>query len=163
MQTAAAWSAVTQACELVIQGTVPNNQGGCIDSYECAPSGYCDPTVDGGLCRPLQGQGQPCNTVINAATPGQNPLADQMCSYLASSQSGLFCDLINNPPNAATCQPLLAAGASCVNGSTGYYDDQACVANAALCGDNALCGGTASYPYTPFCANFIITDAGGGG
>jgi hypothetical protein len=152
-QTPAQWGAITSACEGVIQGTIASGTGGCIDSFECAPGNFCDPTVDGGLCSPLVGQGQPCNTKINdpnVANGGTPPLADQMCSYLSSGTPALFCDLIDNGPDAATCQPLLANGASCSNATNGYYDDQACTPPA-LCGDNLQCGGTASYPYANFC------------
>jgi hypothetical protein len=85
-----------------------------------------------------------------------------MCSYLGSGSPPLFCDLINHAADAATCQPLLAAGQNCVNAVNGYYDDQACVTSAALCGDNSQCGGTASYPYPTQCGKWI-SDAGGGG
>lgn len=158
MQTPAQWGAITAACELVIQGTIPSNTAGCISSFECAPGNYCDPTVGGGTCTPLAKQGQPCNTKINDPT-GLNPLADEMCSYLSSGQPPLFCDMIDNAPDAATCQPLLANGASCSNPTTGYYDDQACV-KPALCGDNLQCGGNATYPYANFC-QFYLRDAGG--
>lgn len=163
-QTAAQWSAITQACELVIQGTIASGQGGCASSWECAANTFCDPTVDGGLCRPLATQGEPCDTLINTGTGVQeNPIPDEMCSYLGSGAPALFCDLINNGGNAPTCQPLVASGGNCINATTGYYDDQACVTSAALCGDNSQCGGTASYPYPSFCTNYAITDAGGGG
>ncbi len=158
MQTPAKWGAITAACELVIQGTIPSNTAGCISSFECAPGNYCDPTTGGGTCTPLATQGQPCNTKINDPS-GLNPLADEMCSYLSSGQPPLFCDMIDNAPDAATCQPLLASGASCSNATTGYYDDQAC-AKPALCGDNLQCGGTATYPYANFC-QFYLRDAGG--
>lgn len=160
-QTAAQWGAITTACELVIQGTIASNSPGCISSFECAPGNYCDPTVDGGLCTPLATQGQPCNTKINDPA-GVNPLADEMCSYLSSGQPPLFCDMINSPPDAATCQPLLMNGATCSNPTTGYYDDQAC-SRPALCGDNLQCNGTASYPYANFCEYYRIQDAGGPG
>jgi hypothetical protein len=158
-QTAAQWSTITQACELVIEGTIPIGQSGCISSFECVPGAYCDPLANGGTCTALQTQGQPCDTIINST---ENPLPDQMCSYLGSSQGGLFCDLIDFGADAATCQPLLATGANCINPTTGYYDDQACQTSAALCGDNSECGGTASYPYAAFCS-FWTSDAGGGG
>jgi hypothetical protein len=162
-QTPAQWQAITSACELVIQGTIPSNSPGCIDSFECAPGNYCDPTVAGGTCTPLATQGQPCNTKINDPDLGHNPLADQMCSYLSSGSPALFCDLINNGPNAATCQPLLPNGAACQNATGSYYDDQACTAPA-LCGDNLQCGGTTSYPYPNFCQFYTTSgDAGGPG
>ena len=150
MQTPAQWGAITSACELVIQGTIPSNSPGCISSFECAPGNYCDSTVSGGLCTPLAMQGQPCNTKISDPSLSLNPLSDEMCSYLSSGHPALFCDLINNAPDAATCQPLLANGASCSNATNMYYDDQACTPPA-LCGDNLQCGGTATYPYTNFC------------
>ena len=158
-QTAAQAQAITSACEGVMQGKIPVGTGGCISSFECAPNGFCDPTVDGGLCTALATQGQACNTKINSDV---NPIPDEMCSYLGSSTPALFCDLISAGPDAATCQPLLAAGANCVNATTGYYDDMACVPPA-QCGDNSQCGGTASYPYPNFCTFYTITDAGGGG
>ncbi len=157
-QTGAQWTAITQACELVVQGTIPIGSTGCISSFECAPGSYCDPT-GGGTCKALQTQGQPCNTVIT----GVNPIPDQMCSYLGSGQPALFCDLINDAADAATCQPLLPSGATCQNASGSYYDDQACQPSVALCGDNLQCGGSASYPYAEFCGLYAITDAGGGG
>ena len=162
LQTPAQWGAITSACELVIQGTLPSNSPGCISSFECASGNYCDPTVDGGLCTPLATQGQPCNTKINDPTLSWMPLADQMCSYLSSGQPPLFCDLINNAPDAATCRPLLAKGASCSTPANGYYDDQACVPPA-LCGDNMQCGGTTTGPYPAFCQSYLIQDAGGPG
>lgn len=161
MQTSAQWGAVTSACELMIQGTMPSGLAGCISSFECAPGNYCDPTVDGGMCTPLATQGQPCNTKISDPTLGDNPLADEMCSYLSSGQPALFCDLINNGPDAATCQPLLSNGSSCSNAANGYYDDQACKPPA-LCGDNLRCGGTTSYPYPNFCQSYRVQDAGPG-
>jgi hypothetical protein len=105
---------------------------------------------------------QPCNTKINDPTLGANPLADQMCSYLSSGQPAMFCDLIRNGPDAATCQPLLANGATCSNATNGYYDDQACTAPG-LCGDNLQCAGTTTYPYSSFCQFYGPQDAGGGG
>jgi hypothetical protein len=162
MQTSTQWEAITSACEFVIQGTIPSNSAGCIDSFECAQGNYCDPTVAGGTCTPLATQGQPCNTKINDPTLTTNPLADQMCSYLSSGSPPLFCDLIKNGPDAATCQPLLANGASCSNATNMYYDDQAC-APPALCGDNLQCGGTTTYPYSSFCQFYQIKDAGGPG
>jgi hypothetical protein len=144
-QTAAGWSAVTNACEGVLQGVIGIGQTGCVSSFECVPGSYCNPAVPG-TCTALATQGQPCNTVIN--TPDE-PIPDEMCSYLGSSSNGMFCDLIDpsTSPKYATCQPLLAAGATCVNATTQWYDDQACPASGALCGDNNECGGTASYPY----------------
>jgi hypothetical protein len=162
MQTPAQWGAITSACELQIQGMIPSNSPGCISSFECAPGNYCDPTVSGGLCTPLAMRGQPCNTKISDPTLGLNPVADQMCSYLSSGHPALFCDLINNGPEAATCQPLLARGASCSNATNMYYDDQACTPPA-LCGDDLRCGGSATYPYTSFCQFYEIKDAGGPG
>jgi hypothetical protein len=162
MQTPTQWGAITSACELVIEGTIPSNSAGCIDSFECGPGNYCDPTVNGGTCTPLATQGQPCNTKISDPTLSLNPLADQMCSYLSSGQPALFCDLIDNGPDAATCQPLLANGASCSNATSMYYDDQACTPPA-LCGDNLQCGGTTTYPYTNFCQFYGPQDAGGPG
>lgn len=157
-QTAAQWATITDACEGVFQGTIAVGQGGCVSSFECAPSSYCDPTVDGGLCTPLATQGQPCNTVINTDI---DPLPDQMCSYLASGSPAMFCDLINNQPDAATCQPVLANGALCQNNTTGYYDDQACPASGPMCGDNGLCGGTSTYPViSGFCTAYAVVDAG---
>jgi hypothetical protein len=161
MQTPAQWGGITSACELVIQGTIPSNSPGCISSFECVPGNYCDPTVAGGLCTPLATQGQACNTKI-ADTNLLPPLADEMCSYLASGQPPLFCDLISNGPDAATCQPLLANGASCSNATNMYYDDQACTPPA-LCGDNLKCGGATTYPYSDFCRYYGIQDAGGPG
>jgi hypothetical protein len=165
-QTPAQWGAITQACKLIIQGTIAGDAGGCISSFECAPGTFCDPTVDGGLCAPLATKGQPCNTKIASNI---NPTADQMCSYLASGQPALFCDLINNGPTAATCQPLLGNGANCTNnvvtdqdsGYYLYYDDQACQAPG-LCDNNSQCNGTAptTYPYSGWCTYYAITDAG---
>lgn len=158
-QTPAQWGAITSACELVLTGTIAADAGGCQSSFECAPGTFCDPTVAGGVCTPLAAQGQRCNTKIDSTI---NPIPDYMCSYLGSGQPALFCDLVNNGPDAATCQPLLANGANCFNAATGYYDDQACTAPG-LCGDNVQCGGTASYPYPATCALYAIQDAGGGG
>ena len=167
-QTAAAWKAVTSVCSRVIQGTIPVGTGGCITSFECAPNSYCDPSVDGGLCTALATQGQACNTKIT--TPDQNglgaelaPIPDQMCSYLASNSQGLFCDVINNGPDAGKCQPLLADGVNCMNPTTFYYDDQACASG--LCGDDNKCGHLATYPFNlTFCSIYqVIPDAGGGG
>jgi hypothetical protein len=84
-----------------------------------------------------------------------------MCSYLGSGGPALFCDLVNSGADAATCRPLLEAGAPCSNVAGTYYDDQACPTGAALCGDDNVCGAGASYPYPGFCATY--TDAGGGG
>jgi hypothetical protein len=170
MQTAAQWGAITTACEGVMQGTIPTNSPGCVDSFECAPGNYCDPTVDGGLCTKLAAQGAACNTKIQDPYAGTDaggglaPLADQMCSYLGSGNTGLFCDLITKGPNAATCQPLLANGAMCQSTvNSGYYDDQACTPPA-LCGDDTLCGDPALYPYPSFCAFYPPPkDAGGPG
>jgi hypothetical protein len=161
-QTGAQWGTITQACELVITGNIPVNQTGCSSSWECAPNSYCQPSTDGGLfhCQPLAAVGQPCNTDIHSDVV---PLSDQMCSYLGSGQPALFCDLIDEAADAATCQPVLANGANCFNVTTGYYDDQACPAATPLCGDNSQCGGTASYPYPAQCAEFVVKDAGGGG
>jgi hypothetical protein len=166
-QTAAQWGAITSACQSVIQGTIPSNSPGCIDSFECVPGNYCDPTVDGGLCTPLAGANQPCNTKVQdpyVATGGIPPFADQMCSYLSTGQPALFCDLINNGADAATCQPRLANGAACSNATNGYYDDQACTAPG-LCGDNLQCAGTTTYPLLSFCQYYgpQPQDAGGGG
>jgi hypothetical protein len=161
-QTPAQWGAITSACELVIQGTIPSNSPGCISSFECAPGNYCDSTVNGGLCTPLAKQGEPCNTKIVTGPNLVPPLPDEMCSYLSSGRPPLFCDLINNAPDAATCQPLLANGASCSNAASMYYDDQACTPPA-LCGDNLQCGGTTTYPYADFCSFYAIQDAGGPG
>src|SRR5262249_18517211 len=69
-QTPAQWGAITSACQLVVQGTIPSNAPGCISSFECAPGNYCDPTVDGGLCTALATRGQPCNTKLNDRTLG---------------------------------------------------------------------------------------------
>jgi hypothetical protein len=167
MQTAGQWEAITAACEGVIQGTIATNSPGCVDSFECAPGNYCDPTVDGGLCTALATQGQPCNTKIRDPYAGTDagggiaPYADQMCSYLGSGQPALFCDLIRNGPNAATCQPLLANGTMCTSSVNSlYYDDQACTAG--LCGDDSLCGDPALWPYPSFC-QFWPQDAGGPG
>lgn len=164
-QTGSQWAVITQACEGIFQGTIAVNAGGCVSSFECAPSSYCDPTVDGGLCRPLAKQGEPCNTVIASSTTTA-PVPDQMCSYLASGQPPLFCDLIDNPDAAtyATCQPVLAAGASCQTGPANpnyYYDDQACPAAGPLCGDDGKCGDQATEPViSGFCGFFTIQDAG---
>lgn len=150
-QTAAGYSAVTAACEGVLQGSIPIGQTGCISSFECAPGAYCDTATAGGTCTALSPVGGPCYTVIN--TP-YNPIPDEMCSYLGSSSNGHYCDIIDPPDSStyATCQPLLANGATCQTfttpGTSGfYYDDQACPAAGALCGDPGTCGTTASFPY----------------
>jgi hypothetical protein len=155
-QTAAQAQAVTNACELVLQGTIPIGSAGCLSSFECAPGAYCDPTTAGGTCTALATLGQPCDTKINSTTP---VIPDQMCSYLGSANTGLFCDIIDNGPDAGTCQHQLAAGANCANAVTGYYDDLAC-APPSLCSDNNICGGTTSYPYPFFCNLYAIHDAG---
>lgn len=160
-QTAAQWATITQACELVLTGTIPVGQSGCVSSWECAPNSYCDPTNDGGTCTALATQGQPCNTVINAGSPPLNPEPDQMCSYLGSQQPALFCDMINNSFDAATCQPLLATGAPCINAAGTYYDDQACPVNGPSCGTANTCGSPQSAPY--FFCGLYPADAGGGG
>jgi hypothetical protein len=172
-QTPAQFAAVTSACEFVFTGTIPVGQSGCISSFECAPSAaidagggaYCNKPADAGVgvCTALATAGQPCDTAINSADP---TIPDYMCSYLASSNTGLYCDLIDpaGSPNYATCQPLLAAPmAPCTNATSMYFDDQACGAASGgpLCGDNG-CGTSASYPYVGFC-NTFIRDAGGGG
>lgn len=158
-QTAAQWQTITSACELVVTGTIPIGTAGCLASIECVPGAYCDPTNDGGTCTALATQGQACDTKINSTLP---VIPDQMCDYLGSGTGSppLFCDLIDNGPDAATCQPQLAANANCCNGTTGYYDDMAC-APPSLCGDDCQCGGTTSYPYQPFCQLYKIADAGG--
>jgi hypothetical protein len=160
-QTAAQWGAVTNACELVLYGTIPANQSGCLNSFECASGTYCAAPGDGGVgvCTPLATQDQPCDTAINSP---DDTIPDYMCSYLGSGNTGLYCDLIDPQGSAkyATCQPLLStSGASCVNGTSGYEDDQACSAasGGALCGDLG-CGTTASYPYPGFCSIFTIKD-----
>ncbi len=164
-QTAASWTAVTQACELVITGTLPNGSGPCQTSFQCA-TGYCSNAVDGGQCMPLQAQGQSCDTRTLADAilfAGLGPVQDYRCSYLGSGNTGQFCDLIDAPDASTygTCQPLRAAGSPCGNAT--YYDDQACAPAAALCGDTNLCGSSASYPYPYTCNFYKIQDAGGGG
>jgi hypothetical protein len=163
-QTAAEWQAITNACELVVTGTIPIGSTGCISSFECAPNSYCDPNNDGGTCTALATQGQPCDTAINSAV---SPIPDQMCNYLGSQNVPLYCNLLDNGADAATCQPTLPAGSACTNTVSppssplnGYYDDLACQPPA-LCGDNLECGGTTSYPYPFFCQTYLI-DAGGG-
>lgn len=151
MQTAAQWQAISNVCFSVLEGTIPTGKGGCRSSYECAPNGFCDQTVDGGLCTPIVGQGQPCGTKAPR---------DEMCSYLGSDKPPLHCDYIDKP-DAATCQPLLANGATCTDQAQQNFYDMACTAG--LCGDNGQCGTPASVPYPFFCSVYQITDAGGGG
>jgi hypothetical protein len=175
-QTGAGWATITDACRLVITGTIPIGQTGCNSSFECATGGYCDYTAGtGGTCKALATAGQACNTVASAGSAVDGgaptpPLPDEMCSYLASGQPAMYCDLIDPPGSAnyQTCQPVLAAGGLCYNttafGGAGYYDDQACPTATPLCGDDSLCGDTASYPnIAGSCAFYAITDAGGGG
>lgn len=168
-QTAAEWTAVTQACELVVTGTLPQGSGPCHTSFECASNSYCSTTVDGGVCAPLATQGQPCDIStladsLNGKNTG-NPVTDYVCSYLASGNTGLFCDIVDSPDASTygTCQPLRAAGQPCGTSNFSYYDDQACVTSAQLCGDNNLCGSTISNPYPGTCDFYKIQDAGGGG
>lgn len=163
-QTPAQWAAVTQACELVLTGRIGQGQPGCHDSFECTTNTYCNAGNDGGTgtCVPLASQGQPCNTVIQSPNA---PIPDYMCSYLGSSNTGLFCDLIDPVDSGAygTCQPLfMTSGANCFSVSDPtYFDDQACAAasGGAICGDLG-CGTSTSYPYPFTCT---IQDAGGGG
>jgi hypothetical protein len=173
MQTAAQWSAVTQACTGVLRGTIAIGQSGCNASVECVSGAYCSFAAGGaGVCTALATQGRPCNPAWlfpAGSTQVVEPRPDEICSYLASSNTGLYCDLIDavGSANYQTCQPLLASGGTCSNGLSGsayYYDDQACPAAGDLCGDNNKCGGTATYPYggSGECA-YVIRDAGGGG
>lgn len=161
-QTAAQYQAVTQACEFVFTGTLSvNSPTACQSSFECADGGFCDVPTDGGpgACTPLATQGQPCNTAIMSTL---NPIPDEMCSYLGSSNTGLFCDLLDAPTAGTygTCQPLRANGVSCVNPTQTYYDDQACTSG--QCSDSFFCGGPTSYPYPAACQALIL-DAGAGG
>ena len=136
-QTAADWSRITDACYNVTKGRRTAGDR-CKASAECLPNLFCDSTVDGGACTPVVGQGQRCNTKAPR---------DEMCA--GRSKPTLFCDVVNNLDDAGTCQPLLANGASCVRNSPYFFTDIGC--QAGLCGDNSLCGGSASYPYTGFC------------
>jgi hypothetical protein len=160
-QTATYWATVTTACQHVFAGKIAGGSGGCKSSYECAPNNFCDPTVDGGFCTSVHTNGQPCNDKLT----GYN-VANQECSYLGSTQSGLFCDIVNNGTGGygapATCKPTLANGTNCVNTTTFDYTDLACTS--LLCGDDSKCGDTATYPVIAgTCSFYKIKDAGGGG
>ncbi len=159
-QTANYWASVTTACQHVFSGKLTTGQTGCVSSYECAPNNFCDPTVDGGQCELLKTSGQACNDKLKGYT-----VANQECSYLGSTQSGLFCDVVNNDGGyggAATCKPTLSNTTSCCNATTSDYTDLACTS--LLCGDNCQCGSTTTYPVIADSCNFYkIKDAGGGG
>lgn len=169
-QTPAQWGAVTSACDLVLYGTLmPNEAPGCVSSFECAPGNYCSAATDGGrgACVPLHTAGQSCDVGADGGLLNtENTVPDYMCSYLGTSNTGLYCDLIDpvGSANYATCQPLInTTQGNCYNATTSYYDDQACgqPSGGPLCGDNG-CGTNANYPYAPFCTEFLL-DAGGGG
>nr|UXE44895.1 hypothetical protein Hi04_10k_c3883_00004 [uncultured bacterium] len=160
-QTSTYWASVTTACQHVFSGKIAGGSGGCLSSFECAPNNFCDPTVDGGFCTSVHTNGQPCNDKLT----GYN-VANQECSYLGSTQSGLFCDIVNNGAGGygapATCKPTLVNGANCVNTTTFDYTDLGCTS--LLCGDDSKCGDTATYPVIAgTCSFYKIKDAGGGG
>lgn len=157
-QTATYWASVTSACQHVFKGTVPSGQGGCVSSFECAPNSFCDPSVDGGLCTSVRAKGQPCNDILKGYS-----VADEECSYLGSTQSGMFCDIIDNDGGygaPGTCQQSLPNGSNCWNQGTIDYSDLSCTS--LLCGTSTgTCGTTATYPVIAgTCDFYAIKDAG---
>jgi hypothetical protein len=152
--TAAQWATVSKACFAAVQGTVAIG-GSCDSNFDCVPGSYCATVPDAGV---EGGTGRQCAALL---APGQNcDLAgDPGCSYLGSSNTGYYCNLIDNPDGGATCQTLRDSGTPCTV-DFNYYDDQAC--KALLCGDDYNCGSVSTYPYSYLCTQWIV-DAGGGG
>jgi len=145
-QTAAYYKSTSDSCYAALYGLIPANKPGCESSWECTPGNFCDTTVDGGLCSPLVPQGHPCNA---------NAPRNEMCSYLGSDNTGLYCTYAEQP-DAATCQPLLSNGTGCSLSNT-----QECTSQ--ICGADTKCGDNLSAPVPAFCAHYAIQDAGGGG
>jgi hypothetical protein len=147
--TAAAFSAVTTACNGVLTGTIPTGSSGCVSSFECT-NGYCNLPTDGGAgtCTALAGAGGAC------AAGNDSP--DQMCSQ-AGTRPALWCDLLDHPDGVgATCIAPFSDGTTCF--TTSYWDDYGCASG--ICGDDSTCGTPATYPDPGFCAFWTPADAG---
>ncbi len=141
-------------CELVFTGTLPEGAS-CDDDDACAaPAGgiaYCSYPSDEdiGTCRPLTRavQGEAC------AASGRDgdwyELRESAPGGICFREDGLFCE------DFATCQPLRAIGAACVNsddcvdGAVCDSSSRTCVAIAAVggpcsndsqCAEDAYCG-----------------------
>ena len=139
-------------CFAAIQGTIPLGATGCVTSLECAPQGFCSVTTDGGTrsCVPLAGPGGSCT-------------GNEQCSYHASGQPALYCDVRFNDAGTHVCLAQGGVDASC--GVTYPDYDQECTTDLCVapgvCGTNnvfsdpGVAGGT--------CDRLTIKDAGGGG
>src|SRR4029077_10702533 len=103
-------ASITSACAAVMHGTIPVGGTGCSSSWECVPGSFCDPTVGGGTCTFLVGQGGACGT---------KALNDEMCAYLSTHNPPQFCNAING---SMTCAPLQADGANCMDSMGNFYD-----------------------------------------
>jgi hypothetical protein len=112
---------IIRGCEGVLSGTIPDDAGQCIDSYECA-TGYCQ--VATGVCRPLVQDGGACTS-------------DDMCRSASTGQPPLFCNVNFVDSGIGTCVPQQANGLNCGDNS-GNWDDQACAV--LQCGDDQTCG-----------------------
>jgi hypothetical protein len=120
--SAASYSAITEACQDVLGGTIASGAAGCINSYECVQGTYCD--TASGVCTPLVGDGGVCIT-------------NDMCSSPVSGVPTLFCNnvlpgLADGGLTSGVCVPLLVNGADCLNAAGNNAFNYAC--SSLLCG-----------------------------
>ena len=120
--SAASYSAITEACQDVLGGTIASGAAGCINSYECVQGTYCD--TASGVCTPLVGDGGVCIT-------------NDMCSSPVSGVPTLFCNnvlpgLADGGLASGVCVPLLVNGADCLNAAGNNAFNYAC--SSLLCG-----------------------------
>ncbi|HXX67719.1 MAG TPA: hypothetical protein VEK07_11080 [Polyangiaceae bacterium] len=109
--------AIFQSCYGALYGTLDAGST-CRDPIECAPGNYCniDAGMDAGTCAALVESGQPCgNSALNVN------VAQTLCSYRGSGNTGLFCNWTNPTETAVldaaawTCEPPSPLDAGCAS------------------------------------------------
>ncbi len=126
-------------CFGAMVGLIPVNGTGCRSTIECAPSGYCRVSADGGA----DAGGGKCVAILEAGAPC---VTDDQCSYRGTGIPAQFCDnqtgaygVIDDGGSCGigtnTCTARAPTGGAC--SGCGFLYNNACVTE--ICNGSGVC------------------------